>query len=89
VGVEPREGSTGAPEVVLITTYEWQKEAARVAAALFGPAVEIVQVYRSWSENPRFVLDDGRSQADEVLDDPGEEIFFGDLAAMWPVEQPD
>ncbi|MDP6579473.1 MAG: carbamoyltransferase C-terminal domain-containing protein [Vicinamibacterales bacterium] len=89
MGVEPREGSTGAPEVILITTYEWQREAARVAAALFDPAVEIVQVYRSWSENPRFVFDDGRPHADQVPDDPGEQIFFGDLAAMWPVEQPD
>lgn len=84
---EPAQDAAEVPEVVLITTYEWQEEAEQAAAAHFGPGVEIINPYRSWSEDPRFVLRrNGRSQA-EVPDYPGDRIFFGDLSTVWPSDE--
>ena len=103
------QNAVDVPKAILITTYEWHHEAEEVAAAHFGPDVEIVNVYRSWSEDVRFILGhprqsltgvaECRSRATSarvspdgpgsVPDDPGERIFFGELATVWPSEPAD
>jgi carbamoyltransferase len=79
--------ATDRPDVVLITSYEFHEEAARAAAALFRPGVEIVNPYRSWSEDLRFVAARDGVCGTAVAEDPGNRIFFGDLAPLWPADQ--
>ena len=73
---EAVDGVVCDPDVVLITTYEFQEKAAQMAQSIIGSNTKVICPYKSWSENPRFVLN--KIDGVQPSSYPGEKIFWGE-----------
>lgn len=71
------EMSQNKPDVVLITSYEFQEEATRLAQTLFDSDIEIIRFYKTWSEDPKFVIEADSKEVETEDGYPGVQIFFG------------